>query len=324
MNTHHNTIEAHNNKTGAPTFVGVDISKHELVCDLPPGTQRVYKRTTEGIEQLITKLPPNAHIICEATGGYEKMLVSALHKARVKVSVVMPWRVRAYAISQSIMAKSDAIDARVLSQYGRNTEKLRETKPVGPAVEAMRELMRARDELIEQIKHEKNQAEHLGALEVLAEQAARRMETFLGQKKQVEQAMRALIRKDPRMKQRNDKCRQVKGVGEVTVWTALCELPELGEMDRGQPAHLLGVAPLCNQSGKHDAARHIKGGRSKPRRVFYMAAVSASQHNPILKVFYERLIAKGKARKVALVAVIRKLVELINQIFADPNFSLAR
>ena len=136
--------------------------------------------------------------------------------------------------------------------------------------------------------------------------------------------MRALIRKDPRMKQRSDKCRQVKGVGEVTVWTALCELPELGEMDRGQPAHLLGVAPLCNQSGKHDAPRHIKGGRSKPRRVFYMAAVSASQHNPILKVFYERLIAKGKARKVALVAVMRKLVELINQIFADPNFSLAR
>jgi transposase len=323
MNTHHNSTEEHNLKTGAPTFVGVDISKQELVCDLPFDTRRVYKRTALDIEELIAKLPPNAHIICEATGGYEKMLVRALHKARIKVSVMMPWRVRAYAISQCIIAKNDAIDARVLSQYGRNTERLRETKPLRAVVETMRELMRARDELIEQIKHEKNQAEHAGQLKMLLDQAAKRMETFRKQKKEVEQAIRAHIRQDPQMKQRSEKCRQVKGVGEVTVWTALCELPELGELDKGQAGHLLGVAPICNQSGKHEAPRHIKGGRPKPRRVIYMAAVSASQHNPILKVFYERLIAKGKARKVALVAVMRKLIELINRIFADPNFSLA-
>ena len=181
----------------------------------------------------------------------------------------------------------------------------------------------ARDELIELLKNEANQAEHAGALELLAAQAARRKETFLEQKKQLEKAIREHIRQDPQMSRRSDKCLQVKGVGEVTVWTALCELPELGEMSKGQPGHLLGVAPLSNQSGRHEAARHIKAGRPKPRRVFYMAALSASRHNPILKNVYQRLIAKGKPPKVALVAVMRKLVELLNQIFANPNFSLA-
>jgi transposase len=120
-----------------------------------------------------------------------------------------------------------------------------------------------------------------------------------------------------------EECLQIRGIGEVTAWALLCEPPEPGTMEKGQAAHLPGVAPLCKQSGKHDGPRYIQGGRSRPRRVFHMAAISASQHNPVLRAFYARLAARGKARKVALVAVMRKFVELINKIFADPSFPLA-
>lgn len=309
-----NTIPVHH--------VGVDISKDELVADLPEGV-RTMKRNEQGIAELMGKLPANTQVICEATGGYEKPLVRALHKAGIKVSVVMAWRVRAYAISQGILAKSDPIDAALLSRYGRNSEKLHETKPPAPEVEKLRELMRARDTLIELIKLEKSQAEHVGQIDVLLSQAAKRLETYEEQKKQIEKSIRTHIKQDTRMRQRSEKCAQIKGVGEVTIWTALCELPELGSLEKGQAALLLGVAPLCKQSGKHDGPRCIQGGRPRPRRVFYMAAVSASQHNPTLRNFHQRLIAKGKPGKVALVAVMRKLVELINKIFSEPNFVLA-
>jgi transposase len=323
MKRQNTTSEANNHKTNDAVFVGVDISKDELLADLPEGI-RTKKRDDKGIAELIGKLPANAHVICEATGGYEKTLVQALHQAGKKVSVVMAWRVRAYAISQGIMAKNDAIDASVLSQYGRNTEKLRETKPPAPAVQQLRELMRARDVLIELIKLETNHREHAGAIEMPATQASQRLATYHEQKKQLEKAIREHIKQDAPMRRHAEKCLQIKGIGEVTVWTLLCELPELGTLKKGQAAHLLGVAPLCKQSGRHDGPRYIQGGRSRPRRVFYMAAISASQHNPILRVFYGRLVARGKAPKMALVAVMRKLVELINKIFANPNFSLAR
>ncbi|MDR1468575.1 MAG: IS110 family transposase [Spirochaetaceae bacterium] len=322
MKTQNTDSEANNNKTNRAVFIGVDISKDELVADLPEGL-RTKKRDVKGIAELIDRLPVNAHVICEATGGYEKSLVKALHQAGKKVSVVMAWRARAYAISQGIMAKNDSIDASVLSRYGRNTEKLRETRPSAPAVERLRELMRARDALIELIKLETNHREHAGDIEMLATHASQRIATYQEQKKQLEKAIREHIKQDAQMSQRAERCLQIKGVGEVMVWTLLCELPELGTMEKGQPAHLLGVAPLCKQSGKHDGLRYIQGGRGRPRRVFYMAALSAAQHNPILRAFYERLVARGKARKVALVAVMRKLVELINKILAEPDFSLA-
>ncbi|MDR0901333.1 MAG: transposase, partial [Opitutaceae bacterium] len=122
--------------------------------------------------------------------------------------------------------------------------------------------------------------------------------------------------------ERARRCLLLKGVGEVSVWTLLCEMPELGTMEEGQPAALLGVAPVCRESGPSQSPREIQGGRARVRRVVYMAALSAARHNPVLKLFYQGLRARGKPVKVALVAVMRKLIELLNLMLKYPNFSI--
>jgi transposase len=305
-------------------FVGVDISKAELVCDLP-GKPSTYRRDAKGMSALIRALPQHAHVVCEATGGYEKPLLNALHQAAVPVSCVMPRRVRQYASSQGQMAKNDRIDARILSMFGRNSEQLAERKPLVPSVAALRELTRQRDNLLELIKQQTNQDEQTSGLEFLRKLAAKRMAFYKKQLNALEKEIEKLVAGDEQLSAKAQRCGQIAGVGKVSVWSVLAEMPELGEFERGQAARMLGVAPICKDSGSSlHASRAIADGRPRPRRVIYMAAISASQHNATLKALYMRLRAKGKPPKVALVAVMRKLIELINNLLADPNFLLVR
>ncbi|RRJ94974.1 IS110 family transposase [Opitutaceae bacterium TAV4] len=308
----------------AITYIGVDIAKTNFVADLS-GTSASFAQTEQGHASFIKRVPADACVVCEATGGYEASLVEALWAAKIPVAIVMPKRVRFYAKSLGLLAKTDPIDARLLSGYARAcADTLRLYQPLSQAADQLRELLRARDELIEQIKIEANHAEHPSKHPLLAKQAAKRHHLFDQQLEQIQAAIKTLVAADPSLHQRSERVQQIQSIGPVSAWTILAEMPELGSLKKGQPSCLLGVAPFCQDSGSTSAQRHISGGRPRARRVLYMAAVSAAQHNPILKPFYQRLRSKGKSPKIALVAVMRKLVELINLTLKYPNFLLAQ
>jgi transposase len=303
-------------------YVGLDVSKRELVADLTAEAKpRAFANRAEGHAQLLAALPAGAHVVCESTGGYQQPLVRALQKAGVPVSVVLPGRVRAFARAQGLRAKSDPIDARLLTAFGQALQ------PAAAAVltaahEELQQLTRARRELITQLNEHASRTEH-HASEFLQEQADERRRFLERQLREIEKRLRALVAADASWRWKSERVQQVDGIGEVSAWTVLAELPELGELERGAPAGLLGAAPDPNDSGPCHGRRRISGGRSHARKVLYMAAVTASQHNPVLAPFYQKLVARGKPKLVALIAVMRKLVELLNRLLADPNFILA-
>jgi transposase len=303
-------------------YVGVDLSKLELVADLSAEAKpRAFPNDAAGQAALIAALPAGAHVVCESTGGYQSPLVRALQKAGVPVSVVLPGRVRAFARAGGLRAKTDPIDARLLTAFGQAMQPAA-AAPQSDAHDELQQLARARRDLIAQLNDEASRGEHY-TLPLLRQHAAERRKLLESQIRDIEQRLRALIAADTTWCWKAERVRQVCGIGEVSAWTVLTELPELGQLERGAPAGLLGVAPDPRDRGPRRGQRHIGGGRSHARKVLYMAALTASHHNPVLSSFYRRLIARGKPKLVALTAVMRKLVELLNRLLADPNFKLA-
>jgi transposase len=301
-------------------YVGVDIAKSEFVADLA-GHSSSFPQSAEGHNAFLASLPLGAHVICEATGGYERKLVAALHLRGTPICVVLPRRVRSFAVAQGMLAKTDRIDAVLLSAYGRACQpRLHIELPA--KLRELSALVRARQATVERISLEDNYAEHLvGAF--LVRQANQRKKLVRKQLDELDHAIQVLIASDAQLAKKCARLEQVDGVGKVTAWTMLSEMPELGTLAKGEAGALVGVAPHPHESGQRRGPRHIAGGRAAARRVLYMAAISASQHNAVLKVFYERLRANGKGGKVALVAVMRKLVELFNHILKDDTFLLA-
>jgi len=304
-------------------YVGVDLCKRELVADLSAEAKpRAFAQDEAGHAALLAALPPGAHVVCESTGGYQRALVKALQAAQVPVSVVLPHRVYHFARSRGIRAKTDAIDARLLTAFGRDRKPAPLPAP-RPGAEELQHLVRARQQLTAQLNEESSHDEHC-TLPFLQAQAQARRQFLENQIKAIEQRLRALIKADPLWRHQAQRIREVQGIGEVSAWTVLAEMPELGQMDRGQAGALLGVVPDPKQSGPREGRRHISGGRAYARKVLYMAALTASQHNPVLAPFYRRLTQeKHKPHHVALTAVMRKLIELLNRLLADPNFVLA-
>lgn len=304
-------------------YIGVDLSKLELVADLAAEAKpRAFANDATGHAALIDALPAEAHVVCESTGGYQRALVQALQKAGVPVSVVMPDRVRAFARARGLRAKTDPIDARLLSSFGQAMAPAA-LLPPSAAQDELQQLMRARRTLIAQLNDEASHREHC-TLPFLQTQAQARRELLEQQVREIEKRLKALIASDPQWRWRAERVQEVCGIGEVSAWTVLADLPELGQLARGQSAALLGVAPDPDDSGPRQGRRHISGGRSGARKVLYMAALTASQRNHVLAPFYRRLVdQRHKPKRVALTAVMRKLVELLNRLLADPHFQLA-
>jgi transposase len=306
-------------------YVGVDLSKAEIYADLSARAKpRLFTNTAEGHCAFIAKLKAlgYVHVVCESSGGYQTGLVRALQKAGLPVSVVLPGRVRAFARAGGLRAKTDPIDARLLTAFGQAMQP-KPTAPITEAQDELQQLTRARGDLIAQLNEESSRVEHY-TLPLLRDQAQQRRTLLEQQLRAIEQRLRALIAADATWSARAARVREVSGIGEVSAWTVLAEMPELGELERGQPAGLLGVAPDPDDSGPRRGKRHISGGRSNVRKVLYMAALTAAQHNPVLAPFYRRLVAGGKPKLLALTAVMRKLIELLNRLLADPTFVLAR
>jgi transposase len=302
-----------------PHYIGVDVCKTALDLDLPAPHNHIAN-TAKGIAALLAGLPAHAHLVCESTGGYENALVCAALEADVPVSVLPPQRVRHFALSQGRLAKTDQIDAKLLSDYGR-AYRVKPLEKPSPERAKLRELLRARVQILELKKMEASWAEHPQAEPLLRRQAASRIKLLDKQLAQIEQQIRDQVKQG---QAHNDleRMKEVQGVGEVTAWTVWAEMPELGTLDEGKAAGLAGLAPHPRDSGGKQGKRYIQQGRPQVRRVLYMAAITAARCNPVLSVFYQRLCARGKAAKVAIIAVARRLIELLNLLLKKPDFCL--
>jgi transposase len=303
-------------------YAGLDIAKLNLqlhyasrVHDLP--------NTAAGHRRLLKLLAtqPGVHVVCEATGGYQRDVVAALHEAKVSVSVLNPARVRHFARATGQRAKTDHIDAAVLSAYGQALH----PKPTAPRTEQeqqLAELVRRRVQVLEILVAQRQQAQRLTlpALRRQAQSLVRRLERDL---EQIAAQLQVLRTQVATLNERVQKLEAITGVGTLTALGVLAELPELGTLNRRQAAALAGLAPHPRQSGQWHGRRSIGGGRAPVRRALYMAALVAARSNRQLKVFYQRLRAAGKPAKVALTAVMRKLIVLMNHILKYPNFALS-
>ena len=308
-------------ETNPIVYCGVDVSKTFLDVDGLDKPMR-FANAAGGLALLLKSLPAGAHLVCEASGGYERDLCAAAWAAQRPVSVVSPSRIRAYARSRGQLAKTDRLDAAVLTAYGRERQPAAAPAPE-PTRSQLKALLRAREHVLSMQRLEQNHREHLAGVALLREQSDERLRGFAGQLAALEKAIRDLVASNLCASEQTGRMRQVRGVGEITAWTLWADLPEIGTLGPGQPAAICGLAPYARDSGLYQGARHISHGRARLRRVLYMAAVTASQHNPILKAVYQRLRQKGKSAKVALLALARKLIELLNLLLKNPNFRLA-
>jgi transposase len=296
-------------------YAGLDIAKQNLQLHL---TGRLYDlpNTPAGHRRLLKLLTvPGVQIVCEATGGYEREVVAALHQANVPVSVLNPARVRHFARATGQRAKTDHIDAAVLSACGPALQP-KATAPRTELDQQLAELVRRRVQVLDILVAQRQQAERL-TLPTLRRQAqslVRRLERDVAQ---IEDQLKELRTQAPVLEARAQKLEAITGVGAITALAVLAELPELGSLNRRQAAALAGLAPHPRQSGQWQGRRTIGGGRA---RALYMAALVAARSNRQLKTFYQRLRAAGKPAKVALTAVMRKLIVLMNHTLKHSNF----
>lgn len=278
-------------------YVGIDVSKGRL--DVAIGEQGEFWNVVndeKGIAKLVDRMKAEQPelVVLESTGGLELPVMTELYASKVRVALVNPGRVREFARSIGLLAKTDKLDARLLARFA---------EAVKPAVTRMPDeqeqhliaLVTRRRQLIEMLVAEENRliTVQLSLRENLEEHI-----TWLRQAlKDLNREMREFIRQSPIWKDKEDLLQSVPGVGPVTASTLLAELPELGTLDRKRIAALVGVAPFNNDSGHRRGKRKIKGGRSSVRNVLYMAALSSSRFNPILRPFYKRMIQRGKLKR---------------------------
>jgi transposase len=303
-------------------YVGVDIAKNEIEIACPAlGLRLTVENTPKAIARWVKTLlacQEPVHILCEATGGYERTLLEALWAQNLTVSRLNPRIVRDFARAKGLLAKTDAIDAAVLADYGRAFNPA-PTKSPSAAQRRLAELVARREDLKALRAMEANRLEHLRdvALIKLAKKLLRQMDDHLAQ---LERMLKDLVAAEADLRTKTHRLTQIKGVGFITAVSLLASLPELGSLSRPAAAALAGVAPLNRDSGSFRGQRRIQAGRPLARRALYMAALVASRRNLILSAFYNRLRSAGKPPKLALTALMRKLVILLNSLLKYPNF----
>ena len=286
-----------------------------------------FDNDTKGINSLFRKLKKleaddEIQIICEATGGYEKALVRSAFKAGIAISILNPRQVRDFAKAGGVLAKTDAIDAAVITHFGE-TFKPKPMTPPSLTVEALQCVVRRRASLVKQRVREQN------ILEKTSDSFVKRdiKSSILAISKRIEKMeaqIKKLIKEDEELALKSKRMQEVDGVGPVVASTILAELPELGQIGDRQASSLVGLAPFNDDSGPRKGKRTTRGGRELIRRTIYMPTLSAIRCNPIFNDFYNRLIKKGKPHHVAAIAVMRKLICLLNRMISDPTFQLKK
>lgn len=297
------------------SVIGIDVSKNRLDVSVA-GQDWAESNDITGIETFIDKLKPLAPglVVVEATGGLERAVVSLLSLAGFRVAVVNPRRVREFARSIGLLAKTDKIDARLLVRFGEAIQP-EPTRLPSEEEQRLTALMTRRRQVIEMLTMEKN---HLYSAHPSMQTSIQKITQALQQELvELNQQIDDLIGHTPDFQEKNDILRSAPGVGQVTAAILLSDLPELGALGRKEIAGLVGVAPYNNDSGRHRGKRRIKGGRPCVRTVLYMATLSATKCNLIIRSFYHHLLAMGKEKKVALVACMRKFLVILNAMVRD-------
>ena len=302
--------------TQAGGFVGIDVAKAELeVVVRPSGARWTVTNNASGLAQLQERLQAAAPslIVLEATGGYEVAVVAALATAALPVVVLNARQVRDFARATGRLAKTDAIDAGVLAHFAEVVR-----PPVRPLPDAMTQDLQAwltrRRQLVDMLlAEEQRRSRAPRAIQRQIDQHVRWLRAQLGA---VEKDVAQTLRESPVWREKEDLLRSVPGVGPILTTTLLGDVPELGQLNRKQIAALIGVAPLNRDSGTYRGRRAVWGGRARVRATLYMATLTAARYNPLIRAFYERLVAAGKPKKVALTACMRKLLTILNAMIA--------
>ena len=297
--------------------VGIDVSKDRLdVAVRPSGEAFVVDRNAAGLETLVARLAALGPLIVglEATGGFETVVTATLAAAGLPVAVVNPAQVRSFAKALGERAKTDPIDARVIARFVETVKP--EPRPLpDEATQLLADLVQRRRQIIAMIGAESQRAKRAPArLKKSIARLLRALEKELGS---VDSDINDSVRGSPVWREKEDLLQSVPGIGRAISRTLIAEMPELGRLDRKQIAALAGLAPFTRQSGQWRGRSFIGGGRVAVRCALFMGAMVAKQHNPILKAFFDRLVAAGKPKMVALIAVARKLLTILNAILRD-------
>ena len=293
-------------------FVGIDVAKDRLdLAWRPTGERWTAPNTERGIRAICRRLrtPGPTLIVLEATGGLELPLTGALAAAGLPVVVVNPRQIRDFAKATGRLAKTDALDAAVLAQFAEAVRP--EPRPLpDAATQALSALLLRRRQLIGMRTAEQNR---LGSAPAPMRKGIRAHLTWLaGRLADLDEELARTIRESPLWREKDDLLQSTPGVGPVLARTLLASLPELGTLTRQQIAALVGVAPLNRDSGRFRGSRRVWGGRAHVRAALYMGTLVATRFNPVIRLFYQRLCAAGKAKKVALTACMRKLLTMLN------------
>ena len=299
-------------------FVGIDVAKDRLDVHVrPSGEAFAVARDGKGLDELVARLRALdvALIVLEATGGFETTVAGALCAAGLPLAVVNPRQIRDFARATGRLAKTDALDAALIARFADVIRP--DPRPVpDEQARSLGELIGRRRQIVEMMTAERNRRGRLTSRRMV-KSVDRLLKALQRELSDLEADLDETIRGTPAWRETDDLLKSVPGIGDVTARTLIAELPELGTLDRKKIAALVGVAPFNRDSGTFRGTRTIWGGRANVRAALYMAALVASRHNPILSCFYQRLLKAGKPKKVALTAVMRKLLTILNAIVRD-------
>lgn len=299
------------------TYVGIDIAKAKL--DVALGEEKEIKsfpHDEAGISALVLYLQEYhpVNIVMEATGGREKIVAVALVEAHLPVAIVNPRQVRDYARAKGKLAKTDIIDARIMASFACDLHP--EPRPLSDEqTEQIKDIMTRRRQVVGMITMEQNRLS--GAGKSVRPSISDHIEWLRHQLKEIDRDLGQQIKNSPIWRAKDNLLQSVPGVGPVLSITLLASLPELGRLNRKKIAALVGVAPMNRDSGLMRGKRTIRGGRSPVRTALYMATLVATQHNPVISAYYHHLLSKGKEKKLALTACMRKLLIILNAMVRD-------
>jgi transposase len=293
-------------------FIGVDVSKDRLdVAVAPSGEHRSFANSEDGIALLADFIKPQKPtlVLFEATGGWEMSAVNHLAAQRLPLVVLNPRQVRDFAKATGQLAKTDAIDARILARFGQAVRP--EVRPLKPVeLRKLEALMTRRRQIVEMLTAEQNRL--VSAPEWIRPDIEELIEILKKRLAAINRDLNKHIRKSPLWREKDKILQSFPGVGPVMASTMIADLPELGSLTRREIAALVGVAPLNCDSGAYKGRRKIWGGRAVIRSVLYMCTLTAIRHNPVIRDFYQRLRHTGKLPKVALTACMRKILVILN------------
>jgi transposase len=300
------------------TFIGIDVSKDRLDVHILPQDEAFFvERNGTGLAALVERLSPLAPslVAVEATGGFETTVAAAVAGAGLALAIINPAQIRHYAQALGKRAKTDPIDARVIARFAADVRPEARALP-DELTQYLADLVARRRQIVEMMQAER-QRERRTTVKRLRKSIARLIAALEKELAELDRDIDETVRGSPAWREKEDLLASVPGVGAQTARTLIAELPELGTLDRKRIASLAGLAPYTRQSGRWKGKSMIGGGRKTVRSAIFMAAMVAGRFNPLLKAFRDRLIAAGKPKIVAIIAVARKLLTMLNAIVRD-------